>query len=112
MPRCRNPMSQSRSMTVSPSSLRMTLSTPCVEGCCGPMFRIISGLSSSFSLVAMQESDVAVEIDDGLAVELKDDPQHAMRRRMLRPHVQDHLGAVEQLLSGCDAGIRCRSRDR
>src|ERR1051325_12007237 len=44
-------MSQSRSMTVSPSSLRMTLSTPCVEGCCGPMFRIISGLSSSVSLV-------------------------------------------------------------
>src|SRR5689334_25085004 len=25
--------------TFSPSSLRMTRSTPCVEGCCGPMFR-------------------------------------------------------------------------
>src|SRR5262252_2929620 len=25
-------------MTFSPSSLRMTRSTPCVDGCCGPMF--------------------------------------------------------------------------
>mgnify|MGYP003693728983 CR=1 FL=1 len=44
-------MSQSRSMTVSPSSFRITRSTPCVDGCCGPMLRTISGLSSSVSLV-------------------------------------------------------------
>src|SRR5215213_5642300 len=44
---------------------------------------------------AVQESYVAVEVYDGLAVEAQDDPQHAVGRRVLRPHVQDHLGVVE-----------------
>src|SRR3989440_7401421 len=38
-------MSQSRSITVSPSSLRITRSTPCVDGCCGPILSVISGAS-------------------------------------------------------------------
>src|SRR5579862_5177720 len=29
-------------ITFSPSSLRMTRSTPCVDGCCGPIFRTSS----------------------------------------------------------------------
>src|SRR5258708_15433375 len=32
-------MTHSVPKTFSPSSLRMTRSTPCVEGCCGPMLR-------------------------------------------------------------------------
>src|SRR5215471_1356630 len=32
-------MTQSVPSTFSPSSLRMTRSTPCVDGCCGPMLR-------------------------------------------------------------------------
>src|SRR4029077_15599594 len=32
-------MTHSVPRTFSPSSLRMTRSTPCVEGCCGPMLR-------------------------------------------------------------------------
>src|SRR5271157_1856679 len=32
-------MTQSVPIIFSPSSLRMTRSTPCVEGCCGPMLR-------------------------------------------------------------------------
>ncbi len=31
-------MPQRASVTVSPSSSRISRSTPCVEGCCGPMF--------------------------------------------------------------------------
>jgi hypothetical protein len=44
----------------------------------------------------MQVADVAIEIDDGLAVEFENNAQDAVRRRMLRPHVQHHLGAVQQ----------------
>src|SRR5208283_3579934 len=35
-------MTQSVPRIFSPSSLRMTRSTPCVEGCCGPMLRTSS----------------------------------------------------------------------
>src|SRR5829696_1951692 len=36
-PRCRYPMMHSVPITFSPSSFRMTRSTPWVEGCCGPI---------------------------------------------------------------------------
>src|SRR5215472_13883906 len=37
----------SEPITRSPSSLSLTRSTPCVEGCCGPMFRMSSSPPSS-----------------------------------------------------------------
>src|SRR5579862_9596033 len=43
-PRCRYPMTHSSPRTFSPSSLRMTRSTPCVAGCCGPIL-----MTSSFA---------------------------------------------------------------
>src|SRR6516162_7456626 len=49
----------------------------------------------------MQVADLAVEIDDGFPVKRQDHAEHAVRRRMLRPHVQNHLGAVEQGLLSC-----------
>src|SRR5437588_222957 len=42
MPRCKYPITQSVPSTFSPSSLRITRSTPCVDGCCGPMLRTSS----------------------------------------------------------------------
>src|SRR5581483_7727048 len=53
-PRWRYPMTQSVPSTFSPSSLRMTRSTPCVDGCWGPMLRtssvesknVVSGMAS------------------------------------------------------------------
>src|SRR5207248_2293765 len=50
---------------------------------------------------AMQVSNIAVEINHRLAIKPKDDAQHAVRRRMLRPHIQDHLGAIKQRLFSC-----------
>ena len=51
----------------------------------------------------MQIADVAIEIDYRLTVQLQDHAQHAMGGRMLRPHVEGHLGAVHQrMLSGGD----------
>src|SRR5208283_5308586 len=47
-------MTQSVPRTFSPSSLRITRNTPCVDGCCGPMLRtssveskkVVSGMAS------------------------------------------------------------------
>src|ERR1039458_7591387 len=44
-PRCRYPITHSRPRTFSPSSRRITRSTPCVAGCCGPML-MTSSLAS------------------------------------------------------------------
>src|ERR1039457_5001278 len=41
MPVCRYPMSGRHFTMVSPSSSSARRSTPCVEGCCGPMFRLM-----------------------------------------------------------------------
>src|ERR1017187_6473696 len=41
MPVCRYPMSGRHFTMVSPSSSSSRRSTPCVEGCCGPMFRLM-----------------------------------------------------------------------
>src|ERR1035438_5137771 len=61
-PRCRYPMMHSVPRTFSPSSLRMTRSTPCVDGCWGPMFRtssvesknVESGILSSLAAIDIQ----------------------------------------------------------
>src|SRR4029453_233602 len=46
--------------TVSPSSSSMSRSTPCVDGCCGPMLRIIvwSSEGSSSAIAATSASDI------------------------------------------------------
>ena len=45
---------------------------------------------------AMQVADDALGAQDLLAVQLQDDAQHAVRGRMLRPHVEHQLGGVEE----------------
>ena len=44
----------------------------------------------------MQVADDALGAQHLLAVELQDDAQHPVRRRVLRPHVEHHLGGVEK----------------
>ncbi len=46
-------MPQRASVTVSPSSSRMSRSTPCVEGCCGPMLTTTRSSASSATLCAI-----------------------------------------------------------
>src|SRR5271170_5335815 len=43
-------MMHSESTTRSPSSFNFTRNTPCVEGCCGPIFKIISSAPSTVVL--------------------------------------------------------------
>ncbi len=64
MPVCRNPMSGTALRMVSPSSSSTMRSTPCVEGCCGPMFRIIRLLvlgAAICSTVSWVASDAVIE---------------------------------------------------
>ena len=53
-----------------------------------------------------------VEIDDDLTLELEDDAQHAVRRRVLGPHVDEHLAVAEGVELGLAFGPRRVWRDR
>ena len=46
----------------------------------------------------MKEADVWYTVDDDLTVQLEKQPQHAVRARMLRPHIQDHRLAIDGAL--------------
>src|SRR5260370_12287706 len=46
-PRCRYPIMHSEPITRSPASFSLTRNTPCVDGCCGPIFRMSSSAPSS-----------------------------------------------------------------
>src|SRR5271156_4715428 len=48
-------MMHSDAATRSPSSFSFTRSTPCVEGCCGPMLRIISSAPSTVVSISAVE---------------------------------------------------------
>ena len=66
-------------------------------------------------VAAMQVADVRRGLGDDLAVHLQDEPQHAVRGRMRRPHVEDQLLAEQigrgagQLRGFCSARQRIRS---
>ena len=45
---------------------------------------------------AMQVADDALGAQNLFAVQLEDDAQHAVRGRVLRPHVEDQFGGVEE----------------
>src|ERR1700731_605461 len=60
----------------------------------------------------MQVTDLRRRFGDGLAVELKNEPQHAVRRRMRRPHVENHfladvvIGFAQLRFFGSDSRYR------
>ena len=57
----------------------------------GQRDRLLVGLDLEFLLDAgVQVADVRLARHDGLAVELQQQAQHAVRGRVLRPHVEDH----------------------
>src|SRR5215471_6886618 len=59
----------------------------------------VHAVLGNFLHPAMEIADVAVEIDDRLAIKLQDHAQHAMGAGVLRPHVERHLWRVEQGLT-------------
>ena len=57
--------------------------------------RVGAVLANLFN-AAMQVADDALGAQNFFAVQFEDDAQHAVRRRMLRPHVEHQLGRVEE----------------
>src|ERR1700736_6462578 len=60
--------------TISPSSTSSSRSTPCVDGCCGPMLIVISSRSSAAGTELVVRSVSAIHLSgyreiDGLAAE-------------------------------------------
>ena len=56
----------------------------------------------------VQESDVGRDFDHRLAVELADQAKHAVRRRVLRPDVDEHLLGAELRLRHVEGRQRAR----
>jgi len=67
---------------------------------------VVVGVLAQLLDAPMQVAEDRVEIDDLLAVELEDHSEHAMGRRMLGSHVEEHL-AVPQ---GVELGLALRAR--
>ena len=61
----------------------------------------VHAILGNFLHTTMQVADIAIKIDNRLAVELQDDAEHTVRRRMLRPHVEHHFRAIKQRPLGC-----------
>jgi hypothetical protein len=48
----------------------------------------------------MQEADFWSRCNNGLAIQFQHHPQHPMRRRVLRAHIQGHPAGVTRRLDG------------
>ena len=57
----------------------------------------------------VQKADVGLGAHDGFAVQFQQHAQHAVRGRVLRPHVQDHAPAVVLSFSFDFSGAGCRA---
>src|SRR5262249_20129924 len=81
--------------TFSPSSLRMTRSTPCVEGCCGPMFstssvesrNVDSGMESlsAFDVQVLLYPTVVLLEDRNVLAQWE---SHPLFRQQNAPHIR------------------------
>jgi hypothetical protein len=61
---------------------------------------------------AMEVAEDRVEVDDLLAVDLHHDPEHAMRRGVVRPDVDEHLAVLERVELRFPLGAWRVRRDR
>ena len=73
----------------------------------------VSHVLGDFFVAAMEIAHVRHGLGDDFTVEFEDDSQHAVRGRVRRPHVQDHLFALNVLelcLLACDSVCHASSR--
>ena len=73
---------------------------------------VVVGVLAQLLDAAVEVAEDRVEVDDLLAVELEHDPQHAVGRRVLRAHVDEHLAVAEGVELGLALGPRRVRRDR
>ena len=73
---------------------------------------VVVGVLAQLLDAAVEVAEDRVEVDDLLAVELEDDPQDAVGRRVLGAHVDEHLAVAERVELGLALGPRRVRRDR
>ena len=73
---------------------------------------VVVGVLDELLDAAVEVAEDRVDVDDALAVELEDDPEHAVGRRVLRAHVEEHLAVAERVELGLALGPRRVRRDR
>jgi hypothetical protein len=72
---------------------------------------VVVGVLGELLDAPVQVAEDRIEVDHVLAVDLEHDPQHAMGRRVLRSHVQEHLAVAERVELGLALGARRVRRD-
>ena len=73
---------------------------------------VVVGVLAQLLDAAVEVAQDRIEVHDLLAVELEDDPEHAVRRRVLRAHVDEHLAVGQGVELGLALGPRRVRRDR
>ncbi len=73
---------------------------------------VVVGVLAELLDAAVEVAEDRVEVDDLLAVDLEHDPQHAVGRRVLGAHVQEHLAVAEGVELGLALGPGRVGRDR
>ena len=72
---------------------------------------VVVGVLGELLDAAVEVAEDRVEVDDVLALDLEHHPEHAVRRRMLGPHVEEHLAVAERVELGLALGSRRVGRD-
>ena len=67
---------------------------------------VVVGVLAQLLDAAVEVAEDGVEVDDALAADLEDDPQHAVRRGVLGAHVEEHLAVAERV----ELGLALRAR--
>ena len=73
---------------------------------------VVVGVLAELLDAAMEVAEDRIEVDDLLALELQDDPEHAVGRRVLGSHVDEHLAVAERVELALALGPRRVRRDR
>ncbi len=72
---------------------------------------VVVGVLAQLLDAAVEVAEDGVEVDDALAADLEDHPQHAVRRGVLGAHVEEHLAVAERVELGLALGARRVRRD-
>src|SRR2546422_10070655 len=101
-------MTRSVPITFSPSSLRITRNTPCVEGCCGPILST-SSLESRKVVSGIEWRPLPEDWRDGEPRDFADQPLARRSLRLTRPERESQM-ATHGRSEERRVGKECRSR--
>ena len=78
--------------------LLLELDGEIVVNCIPDIGFLHTGIEKNMEAKTYQKADIGNAVDNDLAVEFEQEAQHAVRGRVLRPHVQQHGLAIQRAL--------------